>query len=1193
LLWLAAWPLSTFAQSDRGTITGTVMDPAGAVVPSATIVLKNLATGAETRSATTETGNYTISSLSVATYQLTVTATGFKTFVQDGINVQVAQTGRVDVVLQLGAATESITVTADAALLKTENSEQSTTIDKDRLLSLPLYFGSGQGGGAIRNPLTFATLTPGAVYQTTSNEQIRVNGMPNQSYKIVVDGQDASQSNSLQDANQAMPAMEAVEEFTLQASNFSAEFGQVVGGLFNFASRSGTNQFHGSGFEYFTNEDLTAGVPFTNSGNGHLLRPRVRKNDYGASIGGPVYIPKVYNGRDKTFFFFNYEGYGDQKIVSGAFTNVPPAPWRTGDFSDILTGRNLGTDILGRSVMENTIYDPSTARSANGQSVTDPFPGNMIPVSRFDPVAAKIQALIPGPTNSSLTNNLAVVYPNPKTQHIMSIKGDELLKDGSKISLYYQHQHTEQLSAPDPFPVPITGVRDQLIHSDTARLNYDRSITPTLYLHMGAGITHVFKPDSSPPSVLQDYNAVSSLGLVGGAVNGFPQIGGFNTPYGGMALWGASTTANIGPQNANEYHTDKPTGVASATYVRNNHTYKIGGEFRIESYTDRNSRGATGIYNFTSAETGLPYLQSTTVGGGSIGFPYASFLLGAVDNASVSNVQDPQWRKKSWSLFVQDTWKVTRKLTIDYGLRWDLAGQGHELYYRTANFAPTIANPSAGGLLGAVAYEGYGAGRCNCTFTKTYPYGVGPRLGFAYQLTPKTVLRAGWGLTYGNTPTFNYITNQAIVGVGYNTLTFTPTSFGAPVTTLRTGLQYSTAALNAATFDPGIRPSPGQVNSPPYWIDPNAGRPPRISQWNISLQREIAKDMVLETAFVGNRGIWLQANNLVDLNGITTQRLGTFGLNINNAADRSLLTSTFNSGNPQARGFKVPYAGFPTSLTLAQALRPYPQFSTIPTWWAPRGNSWYDALQMKLTKRLRHGLQVTAAFTFQQELTTAESAAVNDVYNLPNQKAISAQSQPVVFVTGYTYSLPALTSNKVVRTAIRDWTLGGMLRYASGLPIPVPYSNNNLNTLLLRQVSTATFDNRVPGQPLFLKDLNCHCFDPNTNFVLNPAAWADPGAGQWGTAAPYYNDYRYQRRPDEEMSLGRTFRIREGMSLQIRGEFFNILNRTEMNNPTVNNAAATQATNSRGQTTSGFGYINIGSVGFGPRSGQLVAQFHF
>ena len=198
-----------------------------------------------------------------------------------------------------------------------------------------------------------------------------------------------------------------------------------------------------------------------------------------------------------------------------------------------------------------------------------------------------------------------------------------------------------------------------------------------------------------------------------------------------------------------------------------------------------------------------------------------------------------------------------------------------------------------------------------------------------------------------------------------------------------------------------------------------------------------------------------------------------------------------------------------------------------------------------------------------------------------------------MFVTGYTYSLPALGQNKLVRAAMRNWTLGGMLRYSSGLPILVPSANNNLNTLLLRNVSNATFANRVPRQSLFLKDLNCHCFDPNTNFVLNQAAWTDPAAGQWGTSAAYYNDYRYQRRPDEEMSLGRTFRLREGISLQIRGEFFNIFNHTRVNNPTVNNAAATQATNSRGQTTSGFGYINIGTVAFGPRSGQLVAQFHW
>jgi hypothetical protein len=274
---------------------------------------------------------------------------------------------------------------------------------------------------------------------------------------------------------------------------------------------------------------------------------------------------------------------------------------------------------------------------------------------------------------------------------------------------------------------------------------------------------------------------------------------------------------------------------------------------------------------------------------------------------------------------------------------------------------------------------------------------------------------------------------------------------------------------------------------------------------------------------------------------------------------------------------------------LAQVLRPFPQFGNIPVLGAPLGNSWYDALHVKVTKRYSKGLQINSAFTWQKELTTAEGAAVNDVTKRVNQKAISAQSQPLVLVVGYTYELPRVGSGKIVNAIVRGWTLGGLLRYASGLPIQVPAANNNLGSVL---PNAGTFANRVSGQPLFLKDLNCHCFDPNTTFVLNPAAWTDPAAGQFGTSAVYYNDYRYQRRPDEEMSLGRTFHIRERMSLQVRVEYFNVFNRTEMNNPTATNAQATQAVRN-GLTTSGFGYINIGSVAFGPRSGQLVAQFHW
>jgi hypothetical protein len=335
----------------------------------------------------------------------------------------------------------------------------------------------------------------------------------------------------------------------------------------------------------------------------------------------------------------------------------------------------------------------------------------------------------------------------------------------------------------------------------------------------------------------------------------------------------------------------------------------------------------------------------------------------------------------------------------------------------------------------------------------------------------------------------------------------------------------------------------------------------------------------------------LQANNLIDLNALTAQRVASAGLSLTNSANLTLLSSPLNSSQVKAAGFTAPYATFPATLTLAQSLRPFPQFGNIPVLGAPAGNSWYDALQTKLTKRYSKGLQINSAFTWQKELTTAEGAAVNDVTNRANQKAISAQSQPLVLVVGYTYELPRVGSGKIVNAAIRGWTLGGLLRYASGLPILVPSANNNITTVLPR-TATTTFANRIPGQPLFLKDLNCHCFDPSTTFVLNPAAWSDPAAGQFGTSAAYYNDYRYQRRPDEEMSLGRTFHLREQMSLQIRVEFFNIFNRTEINNPTVNNALATQVVKN-GLTASGFGYINVGSVAFGPRSGQLVAQFHW
>ncbi len=1206
--WLASLFLlasTAFAQSDRGAITGTVLDPGGAVIPGASITAVHAETGAQYETITTPTGNYTISSLPVGAYTVTIAAAGFRKLIHTGITVEVAQTVRVDMTLQVGAASDSVTISAEASLLKTESAEQSTTMDANRIDALPLNFANTQGG-AIRNPLAFVTVSPGAWYQPQSQDTIRVNGLPTTSFKIVLDGQDATNSLTQATTNHNQPSVEGVEEFTLQTNNFAAEYGQVSGGLFNFTSKSGTNAFHGSLYDYFVNDDLNAGNPFTNNGNGHLVRPADKKNDFGATIGGPVIIPKLYNGHNKTFFFTNVESYLDKKVTSGVFFTVPTVAMRGGNFGSTLTGRTLATDPLGRQIMENSIYDPATARAYNGTTVEDPFPGNIMPVSRFDPVAAKIQALIPLPTNPGSVNNYAEFAPNPRTQILGTAKGDHNINDNAKLSLYVQNYHSHEYSNPDGLGV-ITSVRDKHVAATTARLNYDQSLSPTLLLHAGVGIQRFHNPDTSPPSVL-NYDAVGLLGLVGSATNpaGFPRIAGIMSSLGGF---GGNASNGLGPTNANSYFTTKPTGVLNATKVRGNHTYKTGAEFRIDAYTDRNTRMSQGVYNFSNIETALPSTLGQNLSGGAVGFSYASFLLGAVDNASVNSPQDPQYRKESWSLFIQDTWKVTRTLTLTYGLRYDHEGQGNEIHDRWAEFSPTTPNPSAGGLLGATIYDGYGAGRCNCNFTKTYPDAFGPRIGMAYQITPKTVFRGGWGLLYGQTASFNYITNSPIVGVGYNTLTFTAPSYGVPATTLAQGLQYNPAALAAVSLNPGIRPDPGQVDSPPYWVDPNGGRPPRINQWSAGFQRELTKDLLAEANYVGNRGVWEQANSLIDLNGNTPQRLASMGLDITSASTRSLLTSTFNSGLPQAAGFKLPYPGFPPGLTLAQALRPYPQFGVIPVWWAPVGDNWYDSLQTKVTKRTSYGLTGTAAFTWQKELTSGAesetgglvappSGGINPVVDVPQQrrqKYISGYSQPFVFVTSFNYQIPALGPSRWVRAVVRDWTVGGILRYSSGLPIEAPTSNNSLNSVLdLNTGSTtaATFEERVPGQALFLDNPNCHCFNPQTTFILNPKAWTDAPAGTFGTGVPYYNDYRGARRPDESLSAGRIFPIREKMNFQIRAEFFNPFNRTYLNAPSSTNAQATQVM-SNGQAISGFGFINVGSTFLPSRNGQLVARFQW
>src|ERR1039457_6271633 len=322
--------VAAFAQSDRGTITGSVTDPAAAVVPGAKVSAKNLDNGSTFETTTTDTGNFTLASLPAGKYQLNVEAAGFKKATRENVEVAVAQTVRIDTTLQVGASSESVTVTAEAPLLKTENGEQSMNIKGDKVNDLPLNFGGGgAAGGGIRNWLSFIILAPG-VSGTAYNSP--VNGIPVGTYgnfKVYLEGQDSTDVTNPNWATMvAAPSVESITEFSMQASNFSAEFGQVAGGFYNFTTKSGTNQLHGSAYEYWANEAMDAAHPFSH------LKDRDRKNDYGFSVGGPVWIPKLYNGRNKTFFFVSLERFGNNQLSASSFSTVPTAAYRTGDFRD-------------------------------------------------------------------------------------------------------------------------------------------------------------------------------------------------------------------------------------------------------------------------------------------------------------------------------------------------------------------------------------------------------------------------------------------------------------------------------------------------------------------------------------------------------------------------------------------------------------------------------------------------------------------------------------------------------------------------------------------------------------------------------------------------------------------------------------------------------------------------------------------
>ena len=1269
LILVCLLALSAAAQTNLGTITGTITDPAGAVVPNAPIEAKNTATGAVYPVASSATGNYTISQLPLGTYEMSVTVAGFKKYTRTGITVEAFGIYRIDPVLEVGATTESVVVEAAAPLLKTESTEVSYNIPTNTLDELPILtlsgappgFGNSSGLGNVRNPLASLQLMPGTDFATDNT--LRVNGMPSSSQSINIEGQDASNGfwKQLTQVNQA--GADAIQEVTVQTSNYAAEYGQAGGGYINYTMKSGTNQLHGSGFDYMTNTVLNAGLPFTiDSVNpNYNLRNPIHQNDYGFTLGGPISIPKVYNGHDKTFFFFSFEQFRQTNFTTNGFSQVPNAAELNGNFgADEAAFLGCNTVNLGggqsTTACPNQIFDPTTRHMVNGIPVETPFAGNAIPASMMDPTALLIQKLFPAPNNPSPVFNYTVPgYSDYRHTTIPSIKIDELLSAKLKLSGYYSATKTYSPQSNGfegaQLPLSTTTVQDAL--AQTVRLNLDDTATPTLLLHFGAGLLHTTNPQVTP--------TYSQSGLFPQGTpfpaNYFPYLSGLDTNAflfagfsGGGGFPASTNTASFFEAPFQE--DVKPTFNANATWIKGNHTFKIGATALFEGIPSILAGRANGEFEFSNIETanpaqyGQPWANTASSGMG-----YASFLLGRADGLQLAPSQTGvRLGMHSYGVYLQDSWKVTRTLTVEMGLRWDYANLWTEEHGRLQNADFTALNP----LLGRLGTVQYGQ-TCNCSFAKPYGLSIGPHLGVAWQITPKTVFRAGGAISYGSSP------DQAGLNASVaDFLALTPPGYGLPAAILRNGDPYApgnvlgNAALTYNDFynpqTPQYPPVPASGVVPPsspfVSIASNAARLPRIFQWSIGFQRELSKDMVIEAAYVGNRGAWWTAPLLSSLNynGVSVNTLASkYGMNIQNPADQALLLTPISSPQVIARFPNLAnpnnvYPGFPSSEPLIAALVPEPQwYDGIPPFLGPpMGDTWYDSLQIKFTKRYSHGVTGQVAYTWQKELTngvnsntsylTPDDPLINDVYNSSTWKQLSGFDIPQEIIFAFTYTTPKWqvgsgAASGALSWLTRDWTLSGLLRYQSGDLLRSPPSNNNLLTEL--GVGTAnnpalwgggtTFYNRVPGQPLFLVDPNSH-FDPTKQLALNPAAWTDAAPGTYGASAPYYNDFRWQRQPAESLGFGRIFRIKERTQLQIRAEFQNIFNRLFYSMPadavgifglpssnpatlTAHGGSITGAgglVNQQGLLSAGYGFTAFaGGAGARPRSGQLVARITF
>jgi len=1157
------------AQLDRGALTGAVTDTSGAVMPNVKVTIQNTATGATYPTETNEFGQFHTPNLPTGSYQIIFEADGFKRLVRGGITLRATEVLRVDALLELGSVVESVEVTASLPRLQTETPEVGTALTNKQLVDLPLTF----SGARVAENFAYK-VTPGVTGTTWSSNIL---GSTEFSKETLLDGATVTTERSGHFGESSV-SVEALQEFKIQTSGMSAEFGRTQAGVFNYIMKSGTNEVHGSAYGALRNEWLNANT-FVNNARGQG-RSLDRRHNYALSLGGPVYIPKAYDGRNRTFFYTAFEHYRERTLGFGSPSRTHPLPeFYEGDFSRLLGPATAYTDALGRPVLRGAIYDPdSFYQLPNGRWVGEPFAGNRIPVARFSTIAQRLNAMakqsyLPNVRDAAgnipLANN--AVFPISQTpefdQYQFSVKGDQIISDYHKLSgsLSYNARPTLKFDRggmwdpDDPLGGALSKARYQRFRTHFGRLAHDWTVSPTLLNHF---IVYYNRSINPIHNVYRESDGAKELGIQGLSTHGFPTInwgGGpfvtLDTPghdldkFFALVAWGAMNTTN---------------------FSRGRHFMKAG--FDIRRHHVNHRWGPEATINFHPRATAIP---NEAFAGNLTGYAFASYLLGVVDSVSLTDPVPLGARRHYYGVFFQDDFKVTPRLTLNLGLRWEYQPPGTEVANRLSSWNPNKVDPISG-LPGAYDFAGDCAG---CTgqsyFGQKSWRDFGPRIGFAYRPFEGWTLRGAYGIMYDAD-----LTNGSL-GSPFASATSVAWS-GAwpldadPVTPWKGIFNWDSGFPVERYLRGSFDASWGNFNRPAMF-DPEYGKSPYVQQWNFNIQKEIVRDLVLDVGYVGRKATGLRVGQLRRMNQLDPAALARYGRALNNAVR--------TPEEAAANGIAYPYPGFKG--TVASALRAYPQVqgnNTVDVFGAPLGFSTYHALQVIVNREFRQGLTVYANYTWSKALTNVQSSEPIigntdrplDYYNLKLEKAVAPYDIPHLFKTYVDYELPfgngkTLWSNagKAANALVGGWSISTILNYFSGTPLGFSGSyplaggwNGAVN-----RANVAAGDLMAAGYDKGTFELSSLASPNNT--YLNKALFSDPAPLTLGTSAYHYVQARNFGTINEDFGLQKNHRFNEKYRLQLRAEFLNAFNRQTLGgiNTTVTSPLFGQVTSVSGNRT--------------------------